>query len=62
MKHKKKHKKIDWELVGGIALIIILIVILIVCIAIRIWVFSEYGDMPITEVPAWAIPWLGVGR
>lgn len=54
----KKLKKIDWELVGWVTFIVIFVLIMIVCIAIKVWVFFEYGDMPITEVPTWAIPWL----
>ena len=41
-----------------IAGIIALLIAMVVCIIIELWVVSEYGDMPITEVPSWAIPWL----
>ena len=42
-----------------IALIIIGIIALIVLCIFKIWVNVNYGDMPITEVPSWVIPWLG---
>ena len=54
----KRNKKIDWGLVGWVAFIAVFALIMIICIVIKIWVFFEYGDMPITEVPTWAIPWL----
>ena len=56
-------KKIDWQLVGVIAFLIIFAVIMVIVVILKTWVICEYGDMPITEVPAWAIPWLtGGGR
>lgn len=58
-----KKKKIDWQLVRVIAFLIIFAVIMAIVVILKIWVICEYGDMPITEVPAWAIPWLtGGGR
>lgn len=61
-------KKIDFEdifqrITDGfyIALIIICIIALIVLCILKVWVITEYGDMPITEVPSWAIPWLSGG-
>ncbi len=58
-----KKKKIDWQLVGVIAFLIIFAVIMVIAVILKVWVLCEYGDMPITEVPAWAIPWLtGGGR
>jgi hypothetical protein len=44
-----------------IALIIIGIIALILLCILKVWVITEYGDLPITEVPSWAIPWLGGG-
>lgn len=58
---KKLKNKIDWKLVGGIALLVIFAAIMVIAIILKIWVFYEYGDMPITEVPTWAIPWLTGG-
>ena len=61
-------KKIDFEHIFQrisdgfyIALIIIGIIALIALCILKVWVITEYGDMPITEVPSWAIPWLGGG-
>jgi hypothetical protein len=45
-----------------IALIIIGIIALIVLCILKVWVNVNYGDMPITEVPSWAIPWLSGGE
>ena len=53
-----KKKKIDWDFVLYISLIVIILLAVIVCVVLKIWVLIEYGDMPITEVPSWAIPWL----
>ena len=57
-----KKKKIDWQLVGVIAFLIIFAVIMVIAVILKVWVLCEYGDMPITEVPAWAIPWLTGGK
>ena len=55
-------KKIDWDVVLYASLMIIIALAIIVCVVLKIWVICEYGDMPITEVPSWAIPWLTNGR
>ena len=55
-------KKIDWDVVLYVYLMIIIALAIIVCVVLKIWVICEYGDMPITEVPSWAIPWLTNGR
>lgn len=57
-------KKINWQLALYIALIAIGLTVIILYIAIKIWVIMEYGDLPISEVPTWAIPWImnGGGR
>ena len=57
-----KKKKIDWDVVLYISLCVIALIAVIVCVVLKIWVLIEYGDMPITEVPSWAIPWLTNGR
>lgn len=54
----KKKKKIDWDVVLYVSFIIFVALAIIVCVVLKIWVIVEYGDMPITEVPSWAIPWL----
>lgn len=59
---KKPKKKIDWELVSVITFLVIFAIVMIIVVALKIWVNMEYGDMPITEVPSWAIPWLTGGR
>lgn len=60
---KKQKNKIDWGMVSKIAFLLIFIVVMAIIVALKIWVYMEYGDMPITEVPSWAIPWLtGGGR
>lgn len=56
-----KKKKIDWQLVGTIAFLIAFLLIMAVVVFLKVWVICEYGDMPITEVPSWAIPWLTGG-
>ena len=38
--------------------IIAILAVLATIVFLKIWVIVEYGDMPITEVPSWAIPWL----
>lgn len=57
-----KKKKINWDIVLYTSLCVIALIAVIVCIVLKIWVLIEYGDMPITEVPSWAIPWLTNGR
>ncbi len=57
-----KKPKIDWGAVLYIGLMVLFIIAIIVCIVLKIWVIVEYGDMPITDVPSWAIPWLTNGR
>lgn len=56
---KKNKNKLDWK---SILLIILYIIIIIAVIGffvfLRIWVYMEYGDVPISEVPSWAIPYL----
>ena len=59
---KKPKKKIDWELVSVITFLVIFAIVMIIVVVLKIWVNMEYGDMPITEVPSWAIPWLTGGR
>ena len=56
-----KKKKIDWDVVLYISFMVIVLIAVIVCIVLKIWTVIEYGDMPITEVPSWAIPWLTNG-
>ena len=53
-----KKKKIDWNVVLYISLNVIMFTLIIVCIVLKILVLVKYGEMPITEVPSWAIPWL----
>lgn len=55
-------KKIDWDVVLYVSFMIFVAIAIIVCVVLKIWVIVEYGDMPITEVPSWAIPWLTNGR
>ena len=55
---EKQKKKIDWGMVSIIAFLVIFVIVMIIVVVLRIWVYMEYGDMPITEVPSWAIPWL----
>ena len=50
-----KDKIIGCLLIAGI---IILIIAIVACAIIEVWVVNEYGDLPITEVPSWTIPWL----
>ena len=57
-----KKNKIDWDVVLYVSFMIFVALAIIVCVVLKIWVIVEYGDMPITEVPSWAIPWLSIGR
>ena len=41
-----------------IAGIVMLIILMVVCAVIKVWATVKYGDLPITEVPSWVIPWL----
>lgn len=50
--------KPDWEKIIQILTIIIFATILGLMVFLKVWVVINYGDMPITEVPSWAIPWL----
>lgn len=56
---KKNKNKLDRK---SILLIIVYILIIIAVIGffvfLKIWVYMEYGDVPISEVPSWAIPYL----
>ena len=36
----------------------ILLVIALVCAGISIYCFITYGNLPITEVPSWALPFM----
>lgn len=59
---KKQKNKIDLEMVSVITFLVIFAIVMIIVVVLKIWVYMEYGDMPITEVPSWAIPWLTGGR
>lgn len=50
--------KPDWKKIIQILTIIIFATILGLMVFLKVWVVINYGDMPITEVPSWAIPWL----
>lgn len=54
-------KKPDWDVVLYVAFIIGFCLLIITAIILKFWVIVEYGDMPITEVPSWAVPWLTNG-
>lgn len=57
-------KKIDFNDIKCcmyIAITILALIALVGIVVLKIWVVIEYGDMPITEVPSWAIPWLTGG-
>ena len=55
-----KHKP-DWEKILQILIVITFVTILGLMVFLKVWVVINYGDMPITEVPSWAIPWLTNG-
>ena len=57
MKNKMKNK-LDWNKILHVLLVIICAVILGLMAFFFFFVIIEYGDMPISEVPSWAIPWL----
>ena len=54
--------KPDWENILQILIVITFVTILGVMFFLKVWVVINYGDMPITEVPSWAIPWITDGR
>lgn len=45
---------IEPEQIVFIFMLGIVIVITAACLALRVYVFKEYGNTPIAEVPAWA--------
>lgn len=53
--------KFDWGNVLWILIVITFVAILGLMIFLKVWIVINYGDMPITEVPSWAIPWLTNG-
>lgn len=53
--------KPDWEKILQILIVITFVTILGLMVFLKVWVIINYGDMPITEVPSWAIPWLTNG-
>ena len=53
--------KPDWENILQILIVITFAMILGLMVFLKVWVVINYGDMPITEVPSWAIPWLTNG-
>lgn len=53
--------KPDWENILKILIVITFTMILGLMVFLKVWVVINYGDMPITEVPSWAIPWLTNG-
>ena len=53
--------KYDWEKILQILIVITFATILGLMVFLKVWVVINYGDMPITEVPSWAIPWLTNG-
>ena len=55
-------KKINWTEVLMVLCVVLFLIFVCLCTFIKIWVIVEYGGMPITEVPSWAIPWLTGGR
>ena len=51
-----KRHKIDGETIFGCIWLGILILLIVGCIVFaifRTWVFFNYGDTPVTELPAW---------
>ena len=53
--------KPDWEKILQILIVITFVAILGLMVFLKVWVVINYGDMPISEVPSWAIPWLTNG-
>ena len=53
--------KFSWEDVLKILIVITFVTILGLMVFLKVWVVINYGDMPITEVPSWTIPWLSNG-
>ena len=45
-----------------IALACILVAVLFGILAIKIYVMWEFSDVPISEVPSWAVWWMNAGR
>jgi Fe2+ transport system protein B len=52
-----KHKP-DWDVILYVTFLIGMFLLIVTAVILKIWVTVEYGSMPITEVPSWAIPWL----
>lgn len=53
--------RFDWGNVLWILIVIAFVAILGLMIFLKVWIVINYGDMPITEVPSWVIPWLTNG-
>lgn len=41
-----------------IILIILMMIVIILCIVFRTYVMYKYGEVPISEIPAWAWWWM----
>lgn len=54
--------KPNWERLLQILIIITFVAILGLMVFLKVWVIVNYGDMPISEVPSWAIPWIMGGE
>lgn len=54
--------KPNWEKLLQILIIITFVAILGLMVFLKVWVIVNYGDMPISEVPSWAIPWIMGGE
>lgn len=54
--------KPNWEKLLQILIIITFVAILGLMVFLKVWVIVNYGDMPISDVPSWAIPWIMGGE
>ena len=41
-----------------IILIVACMAVGILCLLLKVWVMVEYGDVPLSDVPSWVLPWL----
>lgn len=38
-------------------IVLFLVIIILCCIGFGIWVHVTYGNTPVSDLPAWVLPW-----
>ena len=52
----------DWKTIGMVIIGILLIIFVLINIFWVIYAFVKYGNMPVDQVPAWALAYMFGGR